>query len=148
MRDWHPQKAADLPEGLILFDGVCVLCVGAVKFIIPRDREGRYRFASIQSEFGRVLALRFGIDAEAPQSNVVIRDGMAWFKGDSALRVLRDLPGSGWTRVFWLVPRPMRNIFYDFVARNRYRFFGRRETCFVPTPELRSRFVIAPDETA
>jgi predicted DCC family thiol-disulfide oxidoreductase YuxK len=148
MRDWRPQKAADLPEGLVMFDGVCVLCSGSVKYIIPRDPEGRYRFVSIQSEFGRVLARRFGIDVEAPQSNVVIRDGMAWFKGDSALRVLRDLPGSGWTRVFWILPRPMRNFFYDFVARNRYRFFGKQETCFVPTPELRSRFLIAPDETA
>jgi predicted DCC family thiol-disulfide oxidoreductase YuxK len=148
MQDWRPQKAADLPEGLILFDGVCVLCSGWVKFIIPRDPARLYCFASVQSEFGRTLAARFAIDAEAPQSNVVIRDGMAWFKGDSALRVLRDLPGTGWTRVFWLLPRPLRNIVYDLVARNRYRWFGKRDTCFMPTPELGSRFLTAPDERA
>ena len=146
MRDWRPRAAADLPEGLILFDGVCVLCAGWVNFIIPRDPEGRYRFVSIQSEIGRVLAARFGIDADAPQSNVVIRDGTAWFKGDSALRVWRDLQGWRWTQAFRLLPRPLRNVFYDVIARNRYRWFGRRETCLMPAPPLRSRFVLTPSD--
>jgi predicted DCC family thiol-disulfide oxidoreductase YuxK len=146
MRDWHPQAATDLPEGLILFDGVCVLCAGWVNFIIPRDPEGRYRFAPIQSELGRVLAARFRIDAEAPQSNVVIRDGQAWFKADSALRVCRDLSGWRWTLVFRLLPRPLRNIFYDLIAQNRYRLFGRRDTCLVPTPALRKRFVVTTND--
>jgi predicted DCC family thiol-disulfide oxidoreductase YuxK len=148
MRDWRPQNAADLPDGLILFDGVCVLCAGWVAFVIPRDPEGRYRFVPIQSELGRALAVRFGIDAEAPQSNVVIRDGKAWFKADAALRVWRDLPGWRWTRVFHALPRPVRNLLYDLVARNRYRLFGRRETCLVPTPAIRSRFVATPNELA
>src|SRR4051794_21273305 len=85
MSDWRPRPATGLPDGLILFDGVCVLCAGWVKFVIPRDAAGRYRFVPIQSEAGRVLAMRFGIDVEAPQTNVVISDGKAWFKGDSAL---------------------------------------------------------------
>jgi predicted DCC family thiol-disulfide oxidoreductase YuxK len=146
MRDWRPQAATDLPEGLILFDGVCVLCAGWVNFIVPRDPEGRYRFVSIQSELGRALAARFRIDVEAPQSNVVIRHGQAWFKADSALRVCRDLPGWRWTLVFRLLPRPLRNIFYDLIAQNRYRLFGRRDTCLVPTPALRKRFVATAND--
>jgi predicted DCC family thiol-disulfide oxidoreductase YuxK len=146
MRDWHPQAAADLPEGLILFDGVCVLCAGWVNFIIPRDPDGRYRFVSIQSEPGHELAARFQIDAEAPQTNVVIRDGKAWFKADSALRVFQDLPGWRWTRVFRLLPRPTRDFVYDLIAQNRYRWFGRRDTCLVPTPAIRSRFVVTQND--
>jgi len=141
MRHWRLQPAADLPEGLILFDGVCVLCAGWVNFIIPRDPEGRYRFVPIQSEPGRALAARFRIDTAAPETNVVIRDGKAWFKADSALRVCRDLPGWRWMQLFRLLPRPLRNIFYDLIAQNRYRLFGRRETCLVPTPAIRNRFV-------
>lgn len=146
MRDWSPRPASDLPEGLILFDGVCVLCAGWVNFIIPRDTEGRYRFVSIQSELGHALAARFGIDAEAPQTNVVIRDGRAWFKADSALRVCRDLPGWRWTSVFLVLPRPLRNLFYDLIAQNRYRLFGRRDTCLVPTPALRKRFIVTASD--
>jgi predicted DCC family thiol-disulfide oxidoreductase YuxK len=146
MRDWRPQAANDLPEGLILFDGVCVLCAGWVNFIIPRDPEGRYRFVSIQSELGRALAARFRIDAKTPQSNVVIRHGQAWFKADSALRVCRDLPGWRWTLVFRFLPRALRNIFYDLIAQNRYRLFGRRDTCLVPTPALRKRFVATAND--
>ncbi|MDB5395802.1 MAG: hypothetical protein JWM91_3308 [Rhodospirillales bacterium] len=148
MTRWRPSAIADLPEALILFDGACVLCAGWVKFIIPRDREGLYRFVPIQSEFGRALAIRFGIDPDAPQSNVVIRDGLAWFKADSALRVLQDLPGWRWTGVFWFVPWVLRNLVYDAIARNRYRLFGKLESCLVPTPEIHSRFIDRSNEIA
>jgi len=146
MHDWRPQQAPDLPDGLILFDGVCVLCSGWVKFIIPRDPQGHYRFVAIQSDFGRELARRFGIGPDMPQTNVVIRGGTAWFKGDSALCVLRDLPGWGWTRLLRIVPRALRNFIYDRVARNRYALFGKYESCFMPTPELRKRFILTADE--
>jgi predicted DCC family thiol-disulfide oxidoreductase YuxK len=138
---WQPSPAVGLPDALILFDGICVLCAGWVKFIIPRDREKHYRFVPIQSEFGQALALRFGIDPIAPQSNVVIRDGQAWFKADSALRVLRDLPGWRWTAIFRFVPRALRNPVYDLIAQNRYCLFGTLESCLVPTEEIRSRFI-------
>lgn len=148
MRHWRPETATDLPEGLILFDGVCVLCAGWVNFIIPRDPEGRYRFVSIQSEPGRALAARFHIDTEAPETNVVIRDGKAWFKADSALRVCHDLRGWRWTQVFRLWPRPLRNVFYDLIAQNRYRLFGKRDTCLVPTPAIRRRFVVTHNDVS
>lgn len=145
MTDWRPQPASDLPEGLVLFDGVCVMCSASVMFIIPRDPGGRYRFVPIQSELGQLLATRFGIDPAAPQTNAVVRHGRAWFKADSALVVARDLPGWRWTCAFRLLPRIVRDAAYDLVARNRYRLFGRRETCAVPPPELRDRFVTTPD---
>ncbi len=148
MRDWRPQSAADLPDRLVLFDGVCVLCSGWVQFIIARDPGSLYRFVSVQSALGRTLAQRFGIDADAPQSNVVICGGKAWFKGDSALQVLHDLPGLRWTGAFWLLPRWLRNLAYDLVARNRYRLFGKSEACLMPTPEIRSRFLSLPAEIA
>jgi predicted DCC family thiol-disulfide oxidoreductase YuxK len=148
MRYWRSETATDLPQGLILFDGVCVLCAGWVNFIIPRDLEGRYRFVSIQSEPGRALAARFRINAEAPETNIVIRDGKAWFKADSALRVCCDLPGWRWTQLFRLLPRPLRNVFYDLIAQNRYRLFGKRDTCLVPTPAIRSRFVGTPTDVS
>lgn len=148
MKNWRPVPAADLPDGLILFDGVCVLCSAWVKFVIPRDPKELFRFVAIQSELGRALATRFNIDADMPESNVVIRAGVAWFKGDSALRVCHDLPGWRWTRMFRLAPRPLRNVFYDIIARNRYRLFGRRDTCFMPSPDLQRRFVSTLDEIA
>ena len=148
MTRWQPQSVTDLPDGLILFDGVCVLCAGWVKFVIPRDSEQRYRFVAIQTPAGAVLAARFGIDRDYPQTNVVIRGGKAWFKGDSALRLWQDLPGWRWTGLAWLVPRALRNFVYDRIALNRYRLFGRSETCMVPTPEIRARFLTRPEELA
>ena len=146
MTRWQPQSAPDLPDGLILFDGVCVLCAGWVKFVIPRDPDGRYRFVAIQTPAGAILAERFGVDRDYPQTNVVVRAGKAWFKGDSALRLWQDLPGWRWTGLAWLLPRGLRNLVYDLIARNRYRLFGRTQTCLVPTPQMRSRFLTRPEE--
>ena len=140
-QSWEPKTIDGVPDGLVVFDGVCVLCSGWVNFVIARDPDKRYRFVPIQSELGRALAVRFGVDPDDPQSNVVIRDGQAWFKGCSALQVWRDMPGWRWTRALWLLPRPLRNLVYDPIARNRYRLFGRHETCLVPTPDIRSRFL-------
>lgn len=148
MTDWGPRPAADLPDGLVLFDGVCVMCSAWVDFIIQRDPQRRYRFVPVQSELGRSLASRFGIDPGAPQSNMVVRDGRAWFKADSALAVGRDLSGWRWTGVFRLLPRGVRDALYDLVARNRYRLFGKRDTCGVPPADIRDRFVTSPDGLA
>lgn len=145
MTDWRPQPAADLPDGLVLFDGVCVMCSAWVGFISPRDPQRRYRFVPIQSELGAILAARFGIDPAMPQSNAVVRGGRAWFKSDSALAVARDLPGWRWVRVFGLLPRAIRDTAYDLVARNRYRLFGRHPVCPVPAAGIRDRIVTSPD---
>lgn len=141
MSRWSPQPAPDEPDGLILFDGVCVFCSRWVRFVIARDPERRFRFVAIQSERGRALAARCGIDPEAPQTNAVVWGGRIFFKSDAALTVLGQLAATrplGWLKA---VPRVLRDPFYDLVARNRYAIFGRTETCMVPSAEDRARFI-------
>lgn len=140
MSRWSPQPAPDEPQGLILFDGVCVFCSRWVRFVIDRDPEARFTFTPIQSERGRVLAERFGIDPEAPQTNAVIWSGRIWFKSDAALTVLGQLRGTGPLAMLRAVPRLIRDPAYDLIARNRYRVFGRTERCMVPSDEDRTRF--------
>jgi predicted DCC family thiol-disulfide oxidoreductase YuxK len=118
-----------------------MLCSSWVRFIIERDPSGQFRFVPIQSQYGAMLAQRFGIDTEAPETNVVVGDGTAHFKADAAIAVLTQLPGWSWTAIFRLIPRLVRNWLYDRVARNRYRLFGRTDTCLVPTPDVARRFV-------
>src|SRR5947208_2854041 len=101
-RDWHPLPAENLPDRLIVFDGVCVLCSRWVDFIIRRDAAARFRFVAIQTPLGRKLAEQFGVTPEDPESNVTIVDGQAWFKLDSVLVVLAEFPAWRWTRIAWL----------------------------------------------
>jgi predicted DCC family thiol-disulfide oxidoreductase YuxK len=141
-RDWQPVPVGDLPDHLILFDGVCVLCSRWVEFVIARDREARFRFVAIQTPLGRRLAARFGIDAEAPETNVIVANGFAHFKLESALVVLADFPGWRWTRIAYVLPKRVRDFLYDRIARNRYRLFGRRDACLVPTADVVGRFIL------
>ena len=141
MSRWSPQPAPDEPDGLILFDGVCVFCSRWVRFVIDHDPQRRFTFIAIQSERGRILAARFGIDPEAPQTNALIRDGRIWFKSDAALTVLGELPATQSLAMLKVLPRLIRDTAYDLIARNRYRIFGRTELCMVPSPDDRARFV-------
>lgn len=141
MSRWSPQPAPDAPDGLILFDGVCVFCSRWVRFVIDRDPRARFTFMPIQSERGRALATRFGIDPEEPQTNAVIWKGRIRFKSDAALTVLGELRGTGPLARLKVLPRPIRDPAYDLIARNRYRIFGRTEQCMVPSAEDRARFV-------
>jgi predicted DCC family thiol-disulfide oxidoreductase YuxK len=127
---------------ILLFDGVCNLCSGAVQFVIRRDPGARFRFASLQSETGQRYLDKLPIDRRALDS-VILVEGGRWFQeSDAVLRVARHL-GGAWKAltVFRLVPRPVRDWAYRLVARNRYRWFGRKEICWLPTPELRRRFL-------
>ncbi|TAJ62873.1 DCC1-like thiol-disulfide oxidoreductase family protein [Brevundimonas sp.] len=142
MSRWSPQPAPDEPDGLILFDGVCVFCSRWVRFVIDRDPERRFRFVAIQSEPGRVLAARFGIDPDAPQTNAVIWNGRIHFKSDAALIVLGQLKASRPLGLLKGVPRLFRDPAYDLIASNRYRLFGRTDVCMIPAPEDRSRFLM------
>lgn len=137
---WGPVAAPDLSD-LILFDGDCVLCSRAAHFVHRHDRAGRFKFVAIQSEYGRALASRFGISADAPETNVAIVDGVAHFKADAALAVLRALPAWRWTALTRISPRPWRNWIYDRIARNRYAWFGRRDRCWAGDPALAARIV-------
>lgn len=139
---WTPLAAGDQPDGLILFDGVCIFCSRWVRFVLERDREARFRFLTIQSETGRALAERFGISPDHPQTNAVIWDGRIWFKSDAALIVLGQIgPMRALMWVARRAPRALRDPLYDLIARNRYRIFGRTEVCMVPDPSQADRFL-------
>jgi predicted DCC family thiol-disulfide oxidoreductase YuxK len=126
-----------------LFDGICVLCSNAVAFTLKHERTPEIRFVAIQSEEGRALARNHGIDPDDPESFLFIEDGMALAKSDGVIALARHFrrPFSG-LAVLRILPRPIRDWLYDRLARNRYRIFGKKERCLVPTPETRLRFVL------
>jgi len=144
-RDWKSKPIRDIADGLILFDGVCVLCSRWVRFIIERDTRARFRFVPIQSAYGDALAAEFGIDRSNPETNAAIIAGRAYFKSDATIRTLAALPGWSWITVLAFMPRRVRDWFYDQVARNRYRLFGRTETCLIPDPAISGRFYTAAE---
>ncbi len=127
---------------VIVFDGVCVLCNGWVHFLLRHDRRARYRFAAMQSDSGRALLSRHGLDPDDPVSFLLVEDGRAWTDTDAIVRVLSGL-GGPWrlARVATWCPRGLRNRLYRWGARNRYRWFGRHEHCLMATPEHASRFL-------
>ena len=138
---WRPRLINGVPDGTILFDGVCVLCSHWARFVIKRDPAARLRFLAIQQPHGLALARRLGIDTELPETNAVIVGGYVYFKSDAAIEVLSRLPRWSWVRAARLVPKLLRDAVYDLVARNRYRWFGRTESCLMPTPELARHFL-------
>ena len=127
---------------ILVFDGVCALCSGSVAFIVKRDRASRFRFAPMQSASGRALMLEHGLDPDDPLSLLLLDAGGAWSESEAVLRVASSF-GGPWslTALARVVPRPWRDAAYRWVARNRYRWFGRRDSCLMPTPELRARFL-------
>ncbi len=129
-------------RAVILFDGVCNLCNAAVNFVIERDPEARFRFAPLQSDAGRELLARSDSKTAAPDSVVLIVGDRACVKSSAALRIAAHL-AAPWPLLsaFRIVPRPMRDFVYDWIARNRYRWFGRRDACMLPTPALEERFL-------
>jgi predicted DCC family thiol-disulfide oxidoreductase YuxK len=126
---------AESRNGLILFDGVCVLCSRTCRFVNARDQAAYFRYVPIQLEEGRGLAAQLGIDPDRPGSFALIAGGRGFIKSEAALRIARELPGWGWTWAFHLVPLVIRDAVYDWVARNRYRWFGRRDVCLLPSPD-------------
>ena len=128
-------------DDVILYDGVCIFCSRWIRFIATRDTSKRFRFTPIQSDYGARLAQAFGIDPSDPDTNAVIHGGVAYFKSDAALTVLWHLPGWKWARVFFAVPKRMRDAVYNLVAKNRYRIFGKYEQCFVPDSDMRERVI-------
>ncbi len=129
-------------HAVILFDGVCNFCNFWVKFIIRRDPRGRFKFASLQSETGKKLKEKYGIEEEKTDSVILIEDGRHYVMSSAVLRISRQLTGLykiGY--LFLLVPKPVRDALYRAVADRRYRWFGKRETCMIPTPDIRDRFI-------
>lgn len=129
-------------ENIVLFDGVCNLCDRSVQFIIRHDPTGRFRFASLQSDAGQTLLREYGIADSPPESIVLVEGDRLFTHSTAALRIARHLrfPWS-LAAVFLLVPPPIRNSVYRMIARNRYRWFGKKEACLLPSPDIRARFL-------
>ncbi len=127
----------------MLFDGVCNLCNGAVNFLIDNDRKGKLHFASLQSEYGQRVLKYFDLPTEEFGSFIFLtREGRLYQKSTAALEVAKKM-GGGWSLfyAFIVIPKFIRDGIYSLIARNRYDWFGKRETCRMPTPELKSRFL-------
>lgn len=126
---------------IILFDGVCNLCNGSVQFIIKRDKEARFRYASLQSAAGQKILEQFHLPQDTFNSFVLFEDNKIYTRSTAALRVFSRLKGWKWTAALQYVPLFIRDGVYNLIARNRYRWFGKRDECMIPTPELKSRFL-------
>ena len=129
-------------SAIVLFDGVCNFCDGAVNFIINRDKEGYFKFAPLQSEIGEKLADEYNIDKTNTDSVILIEDGKAYTHSTAAVRIARKLNGA-WKMLYGLVvvPRFLRNWAYKLFAKYRYNMFGKKDACMLPTPEIRARFL-------
>ncbi|WP_240904117.1 thiol-disulfide oxidoreductase DCC family protein [Bacillus sp. N1-1] len=126
---------------IILFDGVCNLCNGLVKFMFKYDKKAVFSFASLQSETAEILLKKAGL-TEVPDSVIVIKEGKALVKSEAALSIIKQLGGLfKLLLVFRLFPRSIRDRIYDEVAKRRYKWFGKKESCMIPTKEQRKRFL-------
>ncbi|WP_042455499.1 thiol-disulfide oxidoreductase DCC family protein [Neobacillus dielmonensis] len=128
-------------ERIILFDGVCNLCTGSVQFILKRDPNGSFQFASLQGDMGQKLLKQYNLPTSL-NSFLLIEDGKPFMESTAALRVCLHLKGA-WKLLgaLLLIPRPIRDLLYKIIARNRYKWFGKRESCMLPLPEWKNRFL-------
>jgi predicted DCC family thiol-disulfide oxidoreductase YuxK len=139
---------------VVLFDGVCNFCDASVNFIIEHDPKGYFKFAPLQSDEGRRLANQYGFESETAESNdpasdlipidsvILVEDGKAYTHSTAALKIIKRL-GMPWSLMyaFMVVPKPIRDWAYKLFARYRYRLFGRKDQCMLPSPEVRARFL-------
>lgn len=125
-----------------MFDGVCNFCNGAVNFVLKHDRKGLFRFAALQSGAGQKFLQQHNLSTKDFDSFVLVDNGKVYKKSAAALRVMNKLPWY-WKelQIFRIIPTAFRDAIYDFIAKNRYKWFGKKEQCMVPTPEIRSRFL-------
>ena len=127
---------------IILFDGVCNLCNGAVTYIIKRDNKNVFKFAALQREIGQKLTSKFKIDTTKVDSIILIDGEKHYEKSSAALHIAKNLSGAYPLLFgFMFVPKFIRNGVYDYIAKNRYKWFGKKESCMIPTAELKSKFL-------
>jgi predicted DCC family thiol-disulfide oxidoreductase YuxK len=144
----NPDESQIAGRSVVLFDGVCNVCNGLVQFVIPRDPGNRFAFASLQSPFGQTMSRRFGLPTENFDTVALIdwRDAgrpTLHTRSGAIARLLLGL-GGGWAflgALLWLIPAPLRDVGYALFAKYRYKLFGQREQCLLPTPEIRARFL-------
>ena len=127
---------------IILFDGVCNLCNSSVQFVIDRDPNNRFMFASLQSDFGQEVLRKYHLNTTDFDSIILLDQQKIYEKSSAALRIAKELKFP-WSllAIFLILPQFLRDIGYNYVAKNRYKWFGKQESCWMPTPELRSKFL-------
>lgn len=130
-------------EKIVVFDGICNLCNRLVIFIIKRDPEASISFASFQSEVGKRILKKYDIINSGYGTIVYLYSGVAYIKSNAILRIFKDIGGL-WKLLYYfiIIPRPIRDYIYDKIAKNRYKLFGKKESCMVPTKEIKDRFII------
>lgn len=134
----------NFPENkkIVLFDGVCNLCDRTVQTIIKHDKEDVFRFAPLQSDIGLQIVNERGIDTENLDSVILIEPGVAYYnKSTAAIEIAKHLKKYRWLRYFKPLPEGFRDLIYDLIANNRYNWFGKKESCMIPTPELKDLFL-------
>lgn len=135
----------DLPRDkkIILFDGVCNLCDSVVQYVIKHDKRDDFRFVALQSETGQAIIKHIGTDTSKIDSIILYEPGTAYFyKSDAALEIARTLGGFLSLAVaFKIIPVKVRNLLYDYIAENRYKWYGKKESCMIPGPEITEKFL-------
>lgn len=135
-------KVEDCIDDVVLFDGHCNLCSASVDFIINRDPRAKFRFASLQSPPGKKLMSTYCAKLKGIDSVVLVQKQKIYLKSNAAIKIASKLSGFWpFLFVFWVVPAPIRDVLYDIVAKNRYRWFGKMDVCRMPSPELKERFL-------
>jgi len=134
-----------LPENkkIILFDGVCNLCDSSVQFIIKHDKKDVFRFVALQSELGIEIRNYIGVERTKIDSIILYNPGVAYYyKSSAVIEICGELGGIyGMLSVFKILPEKLRNYIYDYIAKNRYKWYGKKESCMIPTPELKAKFL-------
>lgn len=135
-------KNIDLSHPILLFDGVCNFCNDTVNFIIKRDPEAKFRFAALQSDVGQDLLKKHNLPTDDFESVILIHQNKVYLQSDVTVKILENL-GGWWSvlAIYKFVPRFIRDTVYDFIAKNRYNWFGKKETCMIPTPDIKERFL-------
>jgi predicted DCC family thiol-disulfide oxidoreductase YuxK len=135
----------NLPENkkIILFDGVCNLCEQSIQYVIKHDKNDVFRFVALQSELGEKILNYLKIDSSKTDSIILYEPGQAYFyKSDAALEILNSLGGFlKWSVIFKVIPSALRNPIYDYIAKNRYKWYGKKDACMIPTSELKAKFL-------
>lgn len=134
----------DFPDDapIIIFDGHCVMCSGFARFVLQHDRRKRFRLLPAQTPLGEALYRHYGLSVVDYETNILIEGGVAWFKSTGSIRMAQRL-GFPWSlaALLYILPRPVRDAIYELVARNRIRWFGRREVCYLTEPGDEARFL-------
>lgn len=129
-------------KSIILFDGVCNVCNGFVNFLIPRDAKNKFQFGSLQSLKVKELLKQYHYDADDISTVILIENNKLYPQSTAVLKIFRQMSGAWpWLYAFIIIPKPIRDFLYQLIARNRYKLFGKKDACMIPTPELKAKFI-------